>query len=296
MTENRFHIIDVFAEQRYTGNQLAVVEEAGSLSTDQMQLIAREFGYSETTFIESSDKTDGGYDVRIFTPKEEIPFAGHPTLGTTAVIREHIALNTPEEITLNLAVGPISVTTTTAGEAEILWMKQNPPEFQDEFDPDTVAEVLGIEHEVVDEDFPVQSVSTGLPTVIFPLETRDVLEQISVDRAAYDKFVAGQEAKIILAFCPEPRDRANDFAVRVFAPYYGVPEDPATGSSNGCFAGYLTEHEYVDDTPIDVRVEQGYEIKRPSLLHLRADRSADDMIVRVGGRAISVAVGRLLEE
>lgn len=296
MTGNQFHIIDVFAEQRYAGNQLAVVEEAGSFSTEQMQQIAREFGYSETTFIESSGPTDGGYDVRIFTPEEEIPFAGHPTLGTAAVIREHIARNTPEEIKLNLAVGPISVTTTTVGEVEILWMKQHPPEFQDEFDPETVAEVLGIEREVVDDGFPVQSVSTGLPTVIFPLETRDMLEQISVDRAAYDKFVAGQEAKIILAFCPDPRDRANDFAVRVFAPYYGVPEDPATGSSNGCFAGYLAEHEYVDDTPLDVRVEQGYEIERPSLLLLRADRSADDMNVRVGGRAISVAVGRLLEE
>lgn len=296
MTGNPFHIIDVFAEKRYAGNQLAVVEEADSLSTEQMQQIAREFDYSETTFIESSNPVDGGYDVRIFTPQEEVPFAGHPTLGTAYILREHIATTVSDEITLNLKAGQTPVTIDSAEETEILWMKQNQPEFGQEFGHDQVANVLGLESDVVNQEFPVQTVSTGLPTVIVPLKSRDALERISVDRAAYDEFVAGHDAKLILAFCPEPRDSANHLAARVFAHYHGVPEDPATGSSNGCLAGYLAKHEYLDTPSIDVRVEQGYEMGRPSLLHLQADRTAEDMSVHIGGEVISVATGELVGE
>ncbi|WP_324664503.1 PhzF family phenazine biosynthesis protein [Haloarcula sediminis] len=296
MTGNTFHIVDVFAERRYAGNQLAVVEGGDSLSTEQMQQIAREFDYSETTFIESSTPVDGGYAVRIFTPEEEVPFAGHPTLGTAHILREHIATGASDRVTLNLKAGQIPVTVDSTGEAETLWMKQNQPDFGQEFGHEQVATVLGLESDAVHQEFPVQAVSTGLPTVIVPLKSRDAVERISVDREAYAGFVAGHDAKLILAFCPEPRDSTNHLAARVFAHYHGVPEDPATGSANGCLAGYLAKYEYLDTPAIDVRVEQGYEMGRPSLLHLQADRTVEDMSVHVGGEVISVATGELVGE
>lgn len=284
----RFHIVDVFAERKYAGNQLAVIESLGELTDSEMQQIAREMNYSETTFIESFDQQDGGYAVRIFTPNEEIPFAGHPTLGTASVISEET--DAGDEINLNLGVGQIPVEVEHS-EEETVWMTQQPPEFGEELDHAMLADVLSLGEDALDTAWPVQVVSTGLPTIVVPLADRAALEQAEIDRQAYDAVVEEWDAKNVLVFCPEPRDDANDLAVRVFAPFYGVPEDPATGSSNGCLAGYLAQHGYNDGEDLDLRVEQGYEMGRPSLLHLRADREGT---VEVGGRVVSVAEGELL--
>jgi trans-2,3-dihydro-3-hydroxyanthranilate isomerase len=145
-----------------------------------------------------------------------------------------------------------------------------------------------------DTGWPGRIVSTGLPTIVVPLTDRAALEAIDVDLAAYDRVTGDREAKNVLAFCPEPRSSANDLADRVFAPFYDVPEDPATGSSNGCLAGYLAAHEYFGEDRVDVRVEQGYEMGRPSLLHLAADASGPDVTVEVGGSIVPVARGELL--
>jgi trans-2,3-dihydro-3-hydroxyanthranilate isomerase len=285
----RFHLVDVFAERRYTGNQLAVVESRGALSDDRMQQVAAEMDYSETTFIESFEERDGGYDVRIFTPRAEIPFAGHPTLGTAFVLREQA--DTGDKITLNLGVGQVPVRVERDEDRETLWMTQQPAEFGESLARETLADVLSLTLEDLDGEWPVQVVSTGLPTVVVPLVDRDALEQCEIDRRAYDALVGDRDAKNILVFCTEPRDDTNDLAVRVFAPGLGVPEDPATGSSNGCLAGYLDHYNYFGGGDIDVRIEQGYEMGRPSLLHLRADAT---QTIEVGGRVVPVARGELL--
>jgi trans-2,3-dihydro-3-hydroxyanthranilate isomerase len=285
----RFHFVDVFTERRYAGNQLAVVESLGELTDSEMQQIAAEMDYSETTFIESFEEREGGYDVRIFTPNEEIPFAGHPTLGTASVIREQT--DAGKEVNLNLGVGQIPVRVERDGDRETLWMTQQAPAFGEKLDHGMLADVLSLSEQDFDTSWPVQVVSTGLPTIVVPLENRASLEQAEINGQAYDAIVEDREAKNILVFCPEPRDDANDLAVRVFARYYGVPEDPATGSSNGCLAGYLAHHGYGNGTDIDLRVEQGYEMGRPSLLNLRADVSGT---VEVGGEVVSVAQGELL--
>lgn len=287
----RFHLVDVFAERRYAGNQLAVIESHEVLSDDWMQRVAAEMNYSETTFIESFEKRDGGYDVRIFTPRAEIPFAGHPTLGTAFVLRERA--DTGDEVTLNLGVGQVPVRVERNEDRETLWMTQQPPEFGESLASETLADVLSLTPEDLDDEWPIQVVSTGLPTVVVPLVDRASLEQCEIDRRAYDTLVRDRDAKNVLVFCVDPRDDANDLAVRVFAPGLGVPEDPATGSSNGCLAGYLAHHGYFGDTDIDVRVEQGYEMGRPSLLHLRADATPT---IEVGGRVVPVANGKLLSE
>ena len=289
---NQFAIVDVFAQRPYTGNQLAVVTDAADLTGEEMQTIAAEFDYSETTFV-TGDPSDDGWPVRIFTPAEEVPFAGHPTLGTAAVIRQELAADSPDSVSLDLTVGEIPVDVRqTDGEA-FLWMRQQPPEFGEELAHDHLADVLGLNDDRLDEDWPVQVVSTGLPTIIVPLEDRGALEAIDLDTDAYDALVADREAKLVHAVSPEPHDDDNDLAVRMFSPYYGVPEDPATGSANGCLAAYLASHEYLGSPTVDVRVEQGYEIGRPSLLALQAGASGEEVTVDVGGRVISVAEGHL---
>jgi trans-2,3-dihydro-3-hydroxyanthranilate isomerase len=289
MTE--FHIVDVFARERYAGNQLAVIESDGDLSAEEMQAIAAEMDFSETTFVESRESP---YRVRIFTPKAEIPFAGHPTLGTAAVIREHVAEGSPDEIVLDLDVGEVPVEVEGGDGEEILWMTQQPPEFGEGLAHERLAAVLGLDESALDEDWPVQIVSTGLPTIVVPLESRDALTSIDVDRAAYDDVTGDLEAKNVLAFCTDARSVDNDFAVRVFAPFYGVPEDPATGSSNGCLAGYLARHEYTGSDTVSARVEQGYEMGRPSLVQLRASGRGEAVTVEVGGGVVPVARGQLL--
>lgn len=287
---NRFHIVDVFAEQQYAGNQLAVVTDAEDLTGEEMQTLATEMNYSETTFV-TGPPAEEAWPVRIFTPSEEVPFAGHPTLGTASVIREHLAEGQPDTITLDLQVGEVPVETRQRDGQERFWMHQQPPEFGETIPHERLAAVLGLTPNRLDKDWPVQVVSTGLPTIIAPLANRAALEAIDLDRAAYDDLVSNRDAKLVHAVCQEPRDPANDLAVRMFAPYYDVPEDPATGSANGCLAAYLSRHEVFGSSSVDVRVEQGYEMGRPSLLSLVAEESADGIDVEVCGRVIPTARG-----
>ena len=283
-----FYIVDVFAEERYAGNQLAVVRGGADLPDELLRKIALEMNYSETTFVLSDEESKGGYDVRIFTPGGEVPFAGHPTLGTAYVIQHEMLAGPVERITLKLKAGEIPVTF-----GEILWMRQLPPTFGATLDPAAVASTLGLERADLDDNYPVQEVSTGLPTLIVPLKNLGALQRCRVRHDRYLELAENIEARSILVFCPEPHESA-DLSARMFAPSLGVTEDPATGSANGCLAGYLVEHRYFRTDSIDVRVEQGYEIDRPSLLYLQAARDGDEIRVDVGGRVQMVAKGELV--
>ncbi len=283
-----FYIVDVFAERKYAGNQLAVVRGAGHLPDVTLQEIAAEMNYSETTFILSDEEQNGGYDVRIFTPKEEVPFAGHPTLGTAYVIAREVKAETVDRVTLNLKVGQIPVKL-----GDVCWMKQPPPAFGETFTTVQLSRVLDLGDADLDEWFPIREVSTGLPCIVVPLKSLETLKRCRVNIDAYYELVSATPAKAILVFSPESYDKA-DLSARFFADYYGVPEDPATGSANGCLAAYLLEHGYFGEDPVDIRVEQGYEIGRPSLLYLRAERTGYEMSVSVGGKVQMVAKGELL--
>jgi trans-2,3-dihydro-3-hydroxyanthranilate isomerase len=291
MDQLAFNIVDVFAEKKYAGNQLAVVRYGKDLTAVEMQKIAREMNYSETTFITTGEEHDGGYDVRIFTPKEEVPFAGHPTLGTAYVIRQEIIRKPVDKLTLNLKVGQIPVTFNAEG---ILWMKQKEPTFGRTFDDEIIARVLSIDKEAVDDRFPIQEVSTGLPFIIVPLRKLDTVRKCSVVKDRYFDLIKDTEAKSVLVFNPETYNAENYLNVRVFVDYFGIPEDPATGSANGCLAGYLLKHQYFKTDRLNVRVEQGYEVGRPSLLYLNAETRGGTTIVSVGGKVIPTAKGELL--
>jgi trans-2,3-dihydro-3-hydroxyanthranilate isomerase len=289
-------IVDVFAEQKYAGNQLAVVRDTRGLSTSEMQMIAREMHFSETSFILSSKKRQGGYDVRIFTPEEELPFAGHPTLGTAYVISQEIVKKQTEKIILNLKVGQIPVTIThTDGKPDVLWMRQKQPTFGTIYDVRAIADTLNLDVADIDPAFPIQEVSTGIAAIIIPLRTLSAVKRARTNRDEYFQLVKNTEAKSILVFSPETYHRQNHLNVRVFVDYYGIPEDPATGSANGCLAAYLVKHQYFAQNQINIRVEQGYEIGRPSLLLLKATQGKGGKTdVNVGGKVIPVAKGELL--
>jgi len=293
MPKCKFYIVDVFAERKFEGNQLAVFICEEALFEAEMQKIAKEMNYSETTFITSKEN----YDVRIFTPEVELPFAGHPTIGTAYVIQQELIKGNVKTILLNLKIGPIPVLFKyKSGKPDLIWMEHNPPTFGRFFDTESISQILNLEESDIDDRFPIQEVSTGGPFIIVPLKTLDALKRAKVDVDKCFDLVEKTEAKSILIFCSETRNKGNDLSVRVFAHYHGVPEDPATGSGNGCLAAYLVKHQYFIKNRIDIKVEQGYEVGRPSLLYLRAEGSdKGEISVSVGGKVILSAIGELVD-
>lgn len=277
-----YFITDVFAEGPYAGNQLATLPDAADLSGEEMQKIARAFNFAETTFI-TGGSLEEGFDVRIFTPTDELPFAGHPTLGTSFLIRNELLGSDTDTITLNLGVGPITVTFENDG---VLWMAQNEPEFGEILPHEVVAQSLGLEPDDMAPDFPCQRVSTGLEFLMAPVRNYEVLKKAWAGRSSV--------SRTFFVFCQGEYAAGQQIQARMFASELGVTEDPATGSANGCLAAYLAEHEYLGSPRVEARVGQGYEINRPSQLYLRSEKHNGQYHVRVGGRVSLVAVGQWL--
>jgi trans-2,3-dihydro-3-hydroxyanthranilate isomerase len=293
---HRFFIVDVFGERKYSGNQLAVVLPSGPIGDAEMQSIALEFNFPETTFILDARAKQGAYRVRIFTPRKEVPFAGHPTLGTAWIIRKLLAKTGTGEIVLDLKAGRIPVRFETGG-SELLWMKQLAPVFGKTHEPKAIAKVLGLSVKDFDARFPIQQVSTGMEFLLVPLKNLAAVKKARTDLGAYRNYFdahsgAGDGLPIFL-FSPETYEPANRINARMFADLFGIPEDPATGSANGCLAGYLVRHRYFGPGPVNARVEQGYEMGRKSLLHLDVRARGRSIEVQVGGKVFEVAEGRL---
>lgn len=295
MSRLPFHIVDVFAEDRYQGNQLAVFRVPGGIPDEEMLNITQEMNYSESTFIEQEDPDNRIYTVRIFTKVMETPFAGHPTLGTAYVIQQTILREPVPEITLDLKAGMIPVRfSVQEGEPDVLWMEQLEPEFGLEHRVDDFAGFLNLKPEDLDRRYPIQEVSTGFPFFIVPLKTRSALERAVLNKTSFLKFIENTESKAPLIFCPEPRNPENHLACRMFATYFGIEEDPATGSANGCLAGYLAKHRYFGSPQVDVKVEQGYEMGRPSMLYLKSEDTGHRISVQVGGKVVMIAKGEFV--
>jgi len=284
-------IVDVFAETKYEGNQLAVVLAESGLNTEQMQTIAREMHFSETTFITGYDLEKKTFKVRIFTPESELPFAGHPTLGTAYIAQKELLKEKVEELTLDMKAGLIPVKFNYTGdEPGTLWMTQLNPEFGDTHPVEAFADILGLSAEDFDTDYPIQEVSTGVYFYMVPLKTRAALKRIKVDTEKLAEYSKGRKASTPFMFCKEPEDPSNHAKARLI----GKWEDPATGSANGCFLGYSVKHRYFGDSKVDVMVEQGAEMNRPSILYLKGEERGDEISVEVGGKVAYVAKGELV--
>ncbi len=286
-----YFIVDVFTDTALAGNPLAVVMNTASLATERMQAIAREFNLSETSFVErrpAAVEQAEGVRVRIFTTQEELPFAGHPTLGTASVLRLHAPETVQTDtVTLALNVGAVPV----RFEADGLFgeMTQRDPEFGAELDPAEVARLAGLAVEDLDPALPPQVVSTGTAFAIVALRSADALARLSVKQQQAAPWLRERGARWFYVLGPTGGQRP---AYRARMQFYGG-EDPATGSAAGCAIAYLVGRGAVPSgEPIAVR--QGVEMGRPSdlLLSARAHlaRVTD---VRVAGRTVLVANGRL---
>ena len=252
-----------------------------------MQKIAFEINFSETTFISRTEKINGGYDVRIFTPRSELPFAGHPTIGSAFIIDQVVENGKAININLNLKVGQIPVTKT----GDIFWMRQNKPEFGTVLPHELMSRVLGLNYDQLIESTPVESVSTGMAFTIVQLKDKIALAQAKVQPRAYEEFLEATEGKGLMVFCAEGQTKSQNVSTRVFVDYEGIPEDPATGSATGCLAAYLLKHNVLNSQEIDISIGQGYEMGRNSELFIRSSKHGHDYEINVGGRVNIVAEG-----
>ena len=296
MAKRTFYIIDVFAEAKYSGNQLAVFRNAESYTDRVMQKIAREMNFSETTFICDKRNKDGSFRVRIFTPAREVPFAGHPTIGTAFVIVKEILKSKAARVDLKLRVGKIPVDVQYEGrKVDILTMRQVQPGFGRIVKSAEVAKILNLGEKDISRRFPCVEVSTGMPHLIIPLSGLDALKKCRVNREFYERLIKRIDAKSLFVFSTEAYSKGNDISARCFPIFYGIEEDPATGSANGCLAAYLSKYEVFGSPVVDAKVEQGFEINRPSKLYIKASPAEKGWIdVTVGGKSELIASGEFL--
>ena len=295
----RFHFvqIDVFASQRLLGNPLTVFTDARGLTDDDMQAIARETNLQETTFIFARDaavERTHGVKVRIFTPEQELPFAGHPTLGTAMVIRNRIlaakAAPAPAaQVVLDLKVGSMPVAFTTDASGHVFGeMHQKDPTFGRIHDRKGVAELMGIKSTDISDDAPIQTVSTGLPFAIVLLRERRTLQSLRPNQGSIKTYCGHEELTWLYYVTRDTQDPAIGVRCRGM---YLDGEDPATGSAAGCTAAWMVRYGLANSGQT-VHIEQGVEIKRPSQIFVSAEREGERVHnVRVGGNAVELAEG-----
>ncbi len=283
--------VDVFTSRALAGNSLAVFLDGRGLTTGQMQAIAREMNLSETTFILPGDtaaEKESGIRVRIFTVQEELPFAGHPTLGTAFVLR---GLKGAKEIRLALNVGKVPVCfDDPPGQPAFGEMTQRDPEFGIIHAADAVAQATGLHLSDFDPSVPIQTVSTGLPYTIAALRSLETLRSLHLDTRRVDEYLARSGGKFFYFVSRETVDPKARLHARMLF-YNG--EDPATGSAAGCCSAWMVAHG-VADSDEQVMIEQGLEMHRPSRIFVRATKRDNQIInVRVGGNCVEVLRGEL---
>lgn len=291
---HRFYIVDVFAEQPYSGNPLAVVVGEDALPDETMQKLAAETNYSETTFVTPAPEADGGFRVRIFTPAREIAFAGHPILGTAWVLRHHVLSDASGAVRLNLALGQVPVTFEASAEGkEVAWFLAPPVTPGKTCAPERMAAAVGVLPEDIDTDFPVQQFSAGTSAMIVPLRSLDALRRSQLDLDAFAALAAEGFPSLVYLFCRQTHHPGNDLCARFFFEAHGVREDPATGNGAAFLGAYLLEHRFFPEPDFSIRIEQGYEVRRPSLVMLRARRVGGSREVSVGGHVTPTVRGEL---
>jgi trans-2,3-dihydro-3-hydroxyanthranilate isomerase len=283
--------VDVFSSEVLRGNPLAVFLDGRGLSDQEMQALAREMNLSETTFILPRDpatENASGIRVRIFTVQEELPFAGHPTLGTAFVLRGSTGAS---EIVSDLNVGKVPVRFEDRdGKPSFGEMTQVDPTFGPIHDTDGVSRACGLSADAIDSSVPIQTVSTGLPYVIVPLRSLEAMHSLSLDPKRIAEYMDKTDGRFFYFVSRETVDPAARLHARMLF-YNG--EDPATGSAGGCAAAWMVAHR-VAQPEERVPIEQGIEMNRPSRIFVRAGKKDNRVInVRVGGHATEIMRGEV---
>ena len=288
--ETSFYQVDVFSDKLFGGNPLAVFLNGEDFKEAQLKQVAREMNLSETTFVFSPSHPDADFDVRIFTPGKEIPFAGHPTLGTAFVLK-HAGLipSTKNHLLLNFKSGLVSVYLQDDG---IILMKTPKGKILKTFSNNKeVAESLGLKLSNIDPDLPIQTVTTGFPALLVPITTLESIKEMVVDLVSLKPLLEQEKVDMVYPFTRQTFDQKNSIHARGFAPFIGIPEDPGTGSVASALGFYLHEKNPKEK---DFIIEQGYEIKRPSNIFVKivvAEGRTNE--IRVGGRVRLVLKGTL---
>ena len=291
---------DVFTDEPLTGNQLAVFLDGRGLSTERMQALAREMNFSESTFILPAETPGTDVRMRIFTPAQEMPMAGHPTIGSTFALA-HAGVIRPgaARFVFGLGVGPVPVDLEWDGSGlRFAWMTQLTPAFGPAIAArDLVAAALGLTSADLVPDLPVQQISCGVPFLFVPLRSPDAVDRAVSDTAAFRRLAGttGIEVPIFL-FATLPTGSSHTVHSRMFAPEFGIIEDPATGSASGPLGCYLVRHRLVTgDAAQRIVSLQGVAMQRPSRIHIAISRRAGEIAeVKVGGTAVLVGQGQLL--
>jgi trans-2,3-dihydro-3-hydroxyanthranilate isomerase len=303
----RYLHLDVFTDRIFEGNQLAVFPQPQGLSTEQMQQIAKEMAFSETTFIFPAEGR-GDVKMRIFTPGAELPMAGHPTIGSTfALALEGVIKPGQEQLVFELGIGPtpVSLEWNGAGLA-FAWMTQPLPTFGTALtDRDAVATAAGVSPADLGPDLPVQVVSCGVPFLFVPMATRQAVDAVTIDRKALARCCGDAGVDELPVFClTTERDHSGGGTTgetvysRMLAPGFGIVEDPATGAASGPLGSYLFHHGVVAaDVAREMVSLQGVAMGRPSRIHISIDSSAGTITrVRVGGTSVLVGRGELASQ
>lgn len=297
-----YYTTDVFTNQIFAGNPLAVFPDARGLSSEQMQAITKEFNLSETAFVLPPETQSGGVRLRIFTPARELPFAGHPTIGTAFVLAAtgRIELQGVEtHIVFEEGAGPVDVKIRTENNKPVFTQLSAPrmPEYGPPPPPAAeLAEILSLEPgEVLDGPYGPQAVSCGVPFLFVPLASLDALRRARVVHSRWEASLAPYWAQEMYLFTRDVDETSGvDFRARLFAPGMGITEDPATGAAATAIAGYLALRDHSGAGQLRWRILQGVEIGRPSYLEVEADRAAGELTaIRVGGQSVLVSEGRM---
>lgn len=300
MNKLRYHLVDVFTDRAFGGNQLAVCTDGRGLSTELMQSIAKEFNLSETTFVLPPEDAANNYKVRIFTPAAELPMAGHPTVGTAFILARARMIETEggqTTIKLEEGVGTIPVSLNFKdGQPDLIWMQQPLPKFGPRFeDRQVIAEMLSLSPDAVVENLPLEVISCGVPFLFVPLKSLQAVRNVRFRLDVCEKALGDFACQQVFVFTTECERAGSNVHSRMFAPMLGVHEDPATGSANGPLGCYLARHEVFPTTHImEFISEQGFEMGRPSIIQIVIEQDAGEIkSVSVGGRCVFMGEGYL---
>jgi trans-2,3-dihydro-3-hydroxyanthranilate isomerase len=294
----RFVTLDVFTQTRLAGNPLAVVIDADGLDQPQMQALAREFNLPETVFILQPADSGNRARLRIFTPAAELPFAGHPTVGTAVLLGCMTGAGNAREFVLEEAIGLVRCRVRSHGHTEG-HARFEVPRLPVEAGPGPGRKAAAGALNLTEDDigfggFRPQRWSAGVPLTFVPLRSLDAIRRARPNGAQFDAAFGGETPAMAYLFCAETSDAGHHFHARMFAPALGIPEDPATGAAAAAFAGMLAAFGGLPDGQHDLRIEQGYEMGRPSLIELGLEKAKDALVAAtIGGHAVIVSEGTI---
>lgn len=295
-TKHPYFLIDVFTDKAFGGNPLAVFPEGDVIDDGLKQRIANELNLSETTFLEQPTDKSADVKIRIFTPISEIPMAGHPTIGTIYALLENGLLKPKgETIKVELNVGLVEVTVSKEKNTiDTITMSQPIPEFRDTiYEKEKVADILSIPTDAINSEYPIQIVTSGVPFIYVPLQSKMAVDQCHLKIEKLEEVLSKYDCQEIFVFSTETSMPNTDVYCRLFAPRFGIEEDPATGGAHGPLAGYLSKYGIIEEEQI--LSEQGVAMGRPSLLQVEIQKVADEIVgVKVGGKCVSIGKGEII--